>query len=212
MLSLQSFEKSYGGHPVLRVAGFSIQKGIYWLQGPNGTGKSTLIKCIAGLLPFKGSITLHDNISLKKNRIAYRQKINFADAEPLFPDFLTGAELIGLFIRAKNGHTTDVEELTASLNMRHYLESPAGTYSSGMLKKLSLVLAFIGSPEWILLDEPFITLDTDSLSAMQTMISKVAQQRGPGILFSSHQTIAPENLPPVQQIYIEEGSLKRQYA
>lgn len=210
MLSLQLFEKSYSGNLILKINHCALDKGIYWLKGANGTGKSTLIKCIAGLLPFKGTLTIN-NTSLKKDRISYRQKINFTDAEPLFPEFLTGTEMIQLFIRAKNGSIHDVEELIGSLNMQHYLQSPVGTYSSGMLKKLSLALAFIGKPEWILLDEPFITLDSDSLAAIQIQIRKVSQERNAAILFSSHQTVQLENLPSVKQIFIEDKSLKLQY-
>jgi len=210
MLSLQSFEKSYSGNLILKVNHCALVKGIYRLKGANGTGKSTLIKCIAGLLPFKDTITIN-NTSLKKCRVSYRQKINFADAEPLFPEFLTGEEMIQLFIHAKNGAIHDIDELIESLNMRHYLQSPVGTYSSGMLKKLSLALACIGKPEWILLDEPFITLDSDSLTAIQTQIKKLHEEKNTGILFSSHQIVQLENLPSVKQIFIEDKSLKLQY-
>lgn len=209
MLSLQSFEKSYGGHLVLQAASLSIPKGVYLLTGANGVGKSTLLKCLAGLLPFKGSIRVNNTL-LKKDRISYRQKVNFAEAEPLFPEFLTGEEMITLFVRAKNGSNDDIEQLVATLNMRHYLQSQVGTYSSGMLKKLSLVLAFIGHPHWILLDEPFITLDSDSLASVQAQISQMAHHRDIGILFSSHQAVQLERLPSVKQIHIEKATLNIQ--
>jgi len=103
MLQLTNFSKTYQGRAVLRVESFAFAPGTYWVQGANGSGKSTLLKAIAGITPFAGDIVLAGHLSVKKQAVAYRRLVNFAEAEPLFPAFLTGRELIHLFRTAKNG-------------------------------------------------------------------------------------------------------------
>ena len=103
MLRFLNFQKFYGAHLALKIDNLSIDPGIYWIKGINGSGKSTLLKTIAAILYFEGDIILDPSISLKKNPMAYRKLVNFAEAEPLFPRFLTGKEMIDLFVAAKNG-------------------------------------------------------------------------------------------------------------
>ncbi|HEY0298675.1 MAG TPA: ATP-binding cassette domain-containing protein [Arachidicoccus sp.] len=207
MLSFKLFEKSYGANTVLKIDDIVLLGGIYWLKGENGSGKSTLIKSLAGLLSFKGEIFFHE-ISLKRQGVAYRYKINFADAEPLFPEYLTGQEMIDLFIKAKGGATAAADAFITAMNMQSYLQNPLGTYSTGMLKKLSLSLAFIGNPSWILLDEPFIALDVVSLQVLQTHIKKLHEEHKINFLFSSHQHAHLEHLAFVQEVRILDKTIK----
>ena len=106
MLQLTNFSKTYQGRAVLRIDSFTFSPGTYWIQGANGSGKSTLLKAIAGVTPFEGDILLAGQLSVKQQAVAYRRRVNFAEAEPVFPAFLTGRELIHLFRTAKGGHPT----------------------------------------------------------------------------------------------------------
>jgi ABC-2 type transport system ATP-binding protein len=90
MLQFIKFKKLYGGFPALKVDELSIDPGIYWIKGVNGSGKSTLLKSIAGILSFEGDILLNNSISIKKQPVAYRKLVNFAEAQPILPVFLTG--------------------------------------------------------------------------------------------------------------------------
>lgn len=84
MLYFNKFQKSYGPYLILKIEEFSIGSGIYWIKGSNGSGKSTLLKAIAGILSFEGNIILlNKSIDLKKQAIAYRRLVNFAEGEPL---------------------------------------------------------------------------------------------------------------------------------
>src|SRR5687767_7459490 len=101
MLEFTEFQKSYHSLTVLRIDTLFIKPGIFWIKGVNGSGKTTLLKAIAGIISFDGDIILDRSISLKKQPIAYRRLVNFAEAEPVFPEFLTGMEMIKLFVSAK---------------------------------------------------------------------------------------------------------------
>lgn len=193
MLHLSGFEKSYNHHQVLLIPQLDIGTGIYWIKGANGSGKSTLLKAIAGIIDFSGNIRLND-ISIKKQPVDYRKRVNFAEAEPVFPEFLTGREMVALFMTAKQAPAGQQDYYIESMQMQAYLDQPLGAYSSGMLKKLSLMLAFMGTPDLILLDEPLITLDTVSLSVLYGWITERQQSQNTSFLLSSHQPLEQNTL------------------
>jgi ABC-2 type transport system ATP-binding protein len=207
MLYFQQFEKRYGNFPALKINELAIPPGIYWIKGVNGSGKSTLLKSIAGILSFKGDIILNGNISITKQPVAYRKLVNFAEAEPLFPEFLTGREMIGLFAAAKGAPTGQEQQLIESMYMTGYVDRPVGAYSSGMMKKLSLLLAFLGKPDVILLDEPLITIDTASLKILYTWMAERHREQGISFLLTSHQPLDSAELPGAKELLVEDQTL-----
>lgn len=208
MLQLNHFSKSYRGRAVLRIDSFAFSPGIYWIQGANGSGKSTLLKAIAGVVPFEGDILLAGQLSVKHQAVAYRRLVNFAEAEPVFPEFLTGRELIHLFRAAKNGPPHQEDFYLEGLQMTSYVHEPVGSYSSGMLKKLSLVLAFLGQPTCIVLDEPLTTLDAAAIPVLCSWMARQHAEHGTSFLLSSHQAFAVGALPAVQQLLIKHATLR----
>ena len=207
MLHFVKFRKTYGSYLALAIEDLTLAPGIYWVKGTNGSGKSTLLKAAAGILPFAGDIALPNQISLKKHRVAYRRLVNFAEAEPVFPEFLTGREIVRVFAAAKGGPAGQEAYLIESMQMQPYIHQPLRAYSSGMIKKLSLALAFLGQPQMILLDEPLITLDTASLAILYTWIVEARQQRGISFLLSSHQALA-EALPAAREMVVHRQTVE----
>lgn len=191
-LTLQNIHKQYGLHTVLQFDEFHLTTGVYWLKGGNGTGKSTLFRIISGLTTFEGDVKLND-IDLKRNPIQFRSKISYAEAEPQYPLFITGRELLNFYQEVRNAKPNEIDELVALFEMTSFLDQKIGGYSSGMLKKLSLICAFIGSVELIILDEPLITIDSASADKLLRLISEQARL-GKSFLLSSHQEIDQEKL------------------
>ena len=208
MLHLINFSKTYHGRAVLRIDDFAFAPGLHWIRGANGAGKSTLLKAIAGITPFAGDIRLAGGPSVKQQAAAYRRLVNFAEAEPVFPEFLTGRELIDLFREAKNGPPRQEEPYLEDLGMTAYVREPVGTYSSGMLKKLALVLAFLGRPACIVLDEPLTTLDAEAIPVLCAWLLRQRAQ-GTSVLLSSHQELAAEALPGLQHLLLHDATLHR---
>ena len=207
MLHFVEFKKFYGNYPALTITDFNIGPGVYWIKGVNGSGKSTLLKSIAGILAFDGNIVLDGGISIKKQPVSYRKLVNFAEAEPLFPEFLTGKEMVNLFASAKDAPVGQEQHFIENMKMQSYIDRPIGTYSSGMLKKLSLVLAFLGKPKLILLDEPLITIDTESLKVLYKWIR---EQHGNGVSFmlSSHQALDTDERLDAGELLVEGQTLQ----
>lgn len=206
MLSIKNFEKKYGNsdEPVLSIHDCKIEKGIYWIKGANGTGKTSLLKSIAGLIPFEGSI-LVDGCDINKNRMAYLQQVNYAEAEPQYPLFLSGKDLIDFYRSTKKGNFPD--SLLNSLGVEKFMHKKTSTYSSGMLKKLSLVLAFIGSPTLILLDEPLIALDVAAVEVLQSAIRQYHQE-GVYFIITSHQLFNNELVSCTTNLLLQEKTLQ----
>jgi ABC-2 type transport system ATP-binding protein len=200
MLQLRSFRKSYQSHLVLSIDELDIPSGISWLKGENGAGKTSLFKSLAGILPFDGDVTL-DSTSLKKDPVAFRRIVNYSEAEPLYPEFLTAKDLVRFVGKAKSATVDEQDFYCAQLGVNGYFNKPCGTFSSGMLKKLSLATAFLGNPRLIILDEPLVTLDEASReSLMKLVMDKLADPRVT-FLLSSHQTMDASVLP-VKMIYM----------
>ncbi len=185
MIRFTNYSKSYGSKLVLQVPGLALKTGVYWLKGENGSGKTTLLKSIAGLIPFDGSIAVQD-VSIKQEPIKYRQLVSYAEAEPLYPAFLTGNDIISFYQETRSAAQEQIKEVADALGVSSFSSQKIGTYSSGMAKKLLLVLAFTGNPKLILLDEPFITLDQEALHILPDLISSYTQ-KGTSFIISSHQ-------------------------
>lgn len=193
MLQFENIKKYYNNFLALEIPSFLIDKGTWWVQGENGSGKTTFLKIIAGLHPFTGDIVLEKQFSLKKHRQRYIKFINYAEAEPLYPTFLTAKDLAELFCHTKGGDINKAQELLKQLHVYNAYKQSLGSYSSGMLKKLSLALAFIGQPKIILLDEPLITIDANAIDTICSII-KVKQKEGISFIITSHQSIFSDQL------------------
>ena len=188
MLQFKNYRKRYGMTEIISVPELILEKGVYWLRGENGAGKSTLMRSVAGLVPYDGNISVN-NIDIRKNRQAYALSVNHAEAEPLYPEFLTGLDLISFYQQTKGQNKSPDTKTLQQLGVTSFADRKTGTYSSGMAKKLSLALAFIGQPKWILLDEPLMTLDANTVTVLRELIQ---QRAGEGISFiiSSHQELS----------------------
>ena len=193
MLLMQDIVKSYGNQVVLRIPSFHIDNGIHWIKGINGSGKTTLLKMIAGLLPFEGDLSVN-GISIKKQPFVYRQQISWSEAEPLYPSFLHGTDLIKLYCNVRNASQTEADTLISVLKMDDYINDAIGIYSADMTKKLSLLLSFLGKPSLIILDEPLITLDTETVDTITRLIMKMNGESETSVIISSHQDIDAQAL------------------
>ncbi|MFT4153562.1 ABC transporter ATP-binding protein [Parafilimonas sp.] len=206
MLELKDIKKYYDSTLVLDIPSLKLDNNIYWLSGANGSGKTTLLKMITGLLPFDGDITVNST-SIRKQPVIYRRKFGWAETEPLFPLFLTGADLIHLYCNIRKAQQKEPDTLLSIYNMAGYINKPIGAYSAGMIKKLSIVLAFIGSPEWIILDEPFITLDANAEALTQSLILDKHKDANTNFIITSHQEFDDELMQACTNILIEKNNV-----
>ena len=186
MLALKNVKKSFNRQVILDIPELTLQPGIYWIKGTNGSGKSTLLKMIAGLLPFEGDILINGT-SQQKDPLSYRHHLGWSEAEPLYPPFMRGIDLVRLYQRIRNASDQEIQTLIKQFNTSAFINGAVGSYSAGMTKRLSLLLAFIKLPPLIILDEPLTTLDSDSFSFVSDNILSAHEKLGITFLLSSHQ-------------------------
>jgi ABC-2 type transport system ATP-binding protein len=207
MLQLRKFAKSYHDHLVLSVDDLSFSPGIHWVKGPNGSGKSTLFKSIAGIIPFSGDIVLSD-INMKHSPVSFRKLVSYAEAEPVFPGFLTPKDLTRFIGQARGSSLTEQRHYIKLFGIDSFFEKSCETFSSGMLKKLSLAMAFFGNPRVVILDEPLITLDEAARKVLFELIRETVSNETI-FLISSHQELVEMEIPVSSTYIISQSTLIR---
>lgn len=101
-------------------------------------------------------------------------------------------DLIKLYQTARWVEQSEVDKLLELYSITEYVNNPTSTYSAGMTKKLSIVLAFLGNPGLIVLDEPFITLNSHAYKLTCSLIIEKNKRRNTNFLMSSHGDLGNE--------------------
>ncbi|MVM34074.1 ATP-binding cassette domain-containing protein [Spirosoma sp. HMF4905] len=205
MLTVTNLTKAYNGHIALTVPELQLPPGFHYFRGGNGSGKTTLFRTVAGLLPFSGEIVLAGKYEISRDPVAYRMRVNYAEAEPLYPSFLSARDLVGFVSKAKKSPVGQVDAVANLLGVDSFWTKPTGQFSSGMLKKLSLLLALLGTPQLVLLDEPLTTLDVATAEKLFAYIQQLHTSEGVSFLLTSHQDVSLTGLPITSVWQVNEG-------
>jgi ABC-2 type transport system ATP-binding protein len=112
--------------------------------------------------------------------------------------------LISLYRNVRGVSRKETETLIELFELNDYVNSPVETYSAGMLKKVSLCLAFLGNPLIIVLDEPFITLDTNAVTLLSALIYEKSKNDETIFLLSSHQEPDSQLLPGHRKFTVQD--------
>ena len=171
MIEIKGLTKSFGRQRVLQGIDLSIAPGrVTAIVGHNGAGKTTLIKAILGLSrPDGGTITL-DGKPIGDDP-AYRARIGYMPQIARFPENLSGGELLDMIKDLRGDAITHVdEELIGGFALGQELRKPLRVLSGGTRQKVNAVLAFLFSPELLILDEPTAGLDPVSSSTLKDRI------------------------------------------
>lgn len=176
MISIQNIFYSYRKKEVLHDITINFGKGIHGLLGPNGCGKTTLMRCIAGITrPQKGQICGSLDIGYLPQKFG------------MFPE-LTAYEVLDYFAVLKKIPVNERKDtITHSLNQVHlysHKDEKIRTLSGGMIRRLGIAQAIIGNPEVILVDEPTAGLDPEERIRFKNLIAEIQENRA--IIISSH--------------------------
>ncbi|KQQ36294.1 ABC transporter ATP-binding protein [Duganella sp. Leaf126] len=185
MLRVEQVYKSYGARQVLHSVSLTCAPGAYVLRGPNGVGKSTLLRVLAGVTPPDSGAIWIASHALQVEPVEARSRLAYVPDEcPIYP-FMTGSELLAFVAHAKRCQLTpQVRMVVERLDLARHLGTRCGDMSLGTQKKLMLAAAWIGEPSVLLLDEPSNGLDID---AQAVLVALLREKRDNAVVFvSSH--------------------------
>ncbi len=198
MLKIENLTKKYGDKVAVNNLSLEINKGeIYGFIGHNGAGKTTTLKCVVGISDFdEGEITLN-GVSVKESPVEYKKKIAYIPDNPDLYEYMTGIKFLNfisdVFGIDTNTRKEKIDKLSEQFEIKNDLGKPISTYSHGMKQKLAIIAAWIHSPEFIIMDEPFVGLDPKAAHILKGMMRE-ACDNGCAIFFSTHVLEVAEKL------------------
>jgi ABC-2 type transport system ATP-binding protein len=209
MIIFSNVCKRYGQNIGADNLSFEIKKGeIFGLLGPNGAGKSTTVKMMVGLLrPDAGLITIN-GLEVQASPVEVKSRLGYKPEAPFLYENLTAREILHFTAKIKKISSPEVEidKLLDIFHLSDRADDIISTFSYGMKCKTALCIAFIGSPELIILDEPTNGLDPMSLYNMKELIAEQARN-GATVILSSHILDFMEKICTQYGIMVE-GELK----
>lgn len=198
VIRLENVYFSYGDKQVLKNINFSIERGMFMgLVGPNGGGKTTLIKIILGLIkPDEGSVYLLDKpIDTFKdwNRIGFvSQKANtFNRGFPatVFEVVAMGLTAkIGYFRFMKKNHKEKVLAAIEQVGMSDYAYHNIGNLSGGQQQRVFIARALVSEPELLILDEPTVGIDYKNVERFYDLLHELNVKKNLTLLLVTHDT------------------------
>ena len=189
VLHVRSLHAGYDKLVVLNGVDLEVSRG-EWLAllGPNASGKTTLLHCIAGMLvPSAGSISICGH-ALRRQALAAKRALGFGCAPESLPDLLTGRQCLEIYAAAKGLAAIggDVLALAEEFAFSAMLDRFVGSYSLGTKQKLAVLLALLGEPALVVLDEAFNGLDPASALVLKRHLRARVSARGCGVLLATH--------------------------
>jgi len=205
MIEIQNITKRFGKLKALDEVSLQLAKGeCIALIGPNGCGKTTLIKSILGMvLPDKGTIVFNGKDIRNDNE--YRRHIGYMPQIGRYPENMTIGQILDMIKGIRNNKETTDDDLYRQFDLDKMLNKQMRTLSGGTTQKVSATLAFLFQPKVLILDEPTAGLDPLAAEILKAKIIH-AKSKGSLILITSHLLSELEDIVS-QVIFMNEGKL-----
>ena len=189
LVEVTNLKKNYSSKEAVKGISFNIKENeILGLLGPNGSGKTTTIGMLLGLLkPSAGEIKIN-KMSFENNRIEILEKINFISPYIELPKKLTVKQNLTVYGKLYNIKKLKdrIEYLTEKLRLHDLLDRITGELSSGQKNRASLAKALINKPSVLFLDEPTASLDPEIGDFVRTFLEEYKHENKISILLASH--------------------------
>lgn len=188
VLNADSLTKRFGRRTVLDTVSFTVPEGeIHGLLGPNGSGKTTCLHLVTGLLAADAGaaviagVPVHDKVS--------RALLGMAPDDLPLPGSLTGGEYLRFHDRMRGrDDARSARELAEAFGLTGELDRQIHEYSHGMKRKLQVVAATMHRPPLLVLDEPFRGLDPEAAVTLRRLIGSYADTGG-AVLLATHDML-----------------------
>ena len=198
MLKIEHLTKNYGEKKAVDDLNLHIKPGeIYGFIGHNGAGKTTTLKAVVGILQFDEGEILIDGKSVRTAPLECKRDIAYIPDNPDLYDFMTGIKYLDfiadIFKVSETERKTRIRKYADLFELTADLAQPIASYSHGMKQKLAIIAAWLHQPKLIIMDEPFVGLDTKASHLLKGMMREVCDAGG-AIFFSTHVLEVAEKL------------------
>ncbi|MCC7245237.1 MAG: ABC transporter ATP-binding protein [Saprospiraceae bacterium] len=206
MLTATSLSKSFGKLKALDDISVTMNAGqAVSLIGPNGSGKTTFLKCLLGLVvPDSGDIVLQGQSVL--GQWDYRRKIGYMPQIGRYPDNMRVGQLFDMVREIRGEARPTDDDLIRAYEVEKFAHKPMRTLSGGTRQKVSACLAFLFNPDVLILDEPTAGLDPISSEMLKEKVL-AEKEKGKLILVTSHILSDLDDLT-TDVLYIMDGRIQ----
>ena len=194
ILEFKNINKSYNKVKALKDISFSIpENSIFGILGANGSGKSTFMKILPGLIyDWTGEI-YYNRIAIQKNDMILRKDFGYLIEAPTFYEYLSAQKNLEILARISKVNPNRIDEVLKLVELSHRADDKVSAYSYGMKQRLGIAQALLHNPKILVLDEPNNGLDPNGINDMIRLIKKLKSE-GKTICLSTH------NLKDVEEL------------
>ena len=208
-LSINNLTKFLSGRKVLNKVSFELYGGeVLGFLGPNGSGKTTTIKSILGLLKIDSGKVSIMNFDVEKDFEKAIINVGAIIENPEFYKYLSGMENLRQFARAYGNITKErIDEVVSLVRLKDRIYDKVSTYSLGMRQRLGLAQVLLHYPKIIILDEPTNGLDPAGIKELRDILRDLSENYGVSAIVSSHQLFELEQICD-RVVFIDKGVVK----
>lgn len=199
MIEIKNVSKTYNGKKkVLKNISFKIESGeIFAFIGHNGAGKTTMIKCIMGILDFEEGDILVDNKSIKEEPLECKRIMAYVADNPDLYENMRAIDFINficdMYEVSEDIRRENTLKYAKMFEIEDKLNDDISSFSHGMKQKIALIAALAHNPKVLIMDEPFVGLDPKAVYDMKEIMRNMAKD-GKTIFFSTHILDVAEKL------------------
>lgn len=190
------------GHAVLDHVSFTVRRGeSVALVGPNGSGKTSILRSLLGLVPFAGR-ALVDGHDVVREAVAARTLLAYVPQRAAFGD-APAAEVLGFVAALRRLDRAQIPASLRAVGLEEHARERVRTFSGGMQQRLSLAVALLADTPILLLDEPSASLDRDGQHMFFDIVARLRKQ-GRTLLLASHRPEEVEYLTD-RVVHLDRG-------
>lgn len=205
MIQVQHLTKKFGDFTAVNDVSFEINAGeTFALLGPNGSGKTTALKCLVGLMPPTAGAIKVDGFDVWQDARRAKSLMSYLPQYVNFHDNLTAREVMQFYCQLRKLPAARIDAVMSSshFNFNGFTDKPVGQFSGGMLQRLGLAVASLPDAPILLLDEPTASLDPERAIQFRELLATL-KQKGKTIVFTSHVLADVEQLADRVAILVE---------
>lgn len=188
MVEVDGLHKRFGRFQAVEGVTFTVAAGeAFALIGPNGSGKTTTLKSIAGLVAPTSGRVLVDGIDVWRQPREAKARFSYLPQRAEFPENLTAREVVEFYCRLRRVSSgRGIEALAhVGLDGKECVSKAVGTFSGGMTQRLGIAVMLLAGAPVLILDEPTASLDPESAQWLLESMQEL-KEAGTTIVFSSH--------------------------